>query len=270
MKLNNLTKKLKNGLKVLGKKLDKHSPEILIGCGLVGFASTVVLVAKESPIAKERLEELHEHLAEVDEELSKPQIIFEEFKTVAPIYAPAAITGTVSVACILGSYKIGNKRTAALATAYELTQSRLIDYQDKVKETLGEKKEAKIRKDIAQDKVNSNPPAPEITGYGSEVVMTDGKSLFYDPYGGRYFRSSVEEVRRAEKIISDRLIQEMFVPLNDFYYEIGLSGTKAGDDVGFNVEDGIEILFNSCVAPDMTPCMVIEYYTKPSLEFRYY
>lgn len=270
MKLNNLTKNIKVGFKALGRQIDKYSPEILIGCGIVGFVSTVVLVAKEAPIAKEKLEELHEHLAEVDEELSKPQIIFEEFKAVAPVYAPAAITGTVSIACILGSYKIGNKRTAALATAYELTQSRFIDYQDKVKETLGEKKEAKVRKEIAQDKVNVNPPSPEITGAGNEVVMTDGKSLFYDPYGGRYFRSSVEEVRRAEKVIAERLITEMYVPLNDLYYELGLSNTKGGDDLGFNVNDGIEIVFNSCVAPDMTPCMVLEYCCGPNTGFRYY
>ena len=116
-----------------GRTIDKYSPEILIGCGLVGFATTVVLVAKEAPIAKEKVDDLHKELGGIDEEITKTKVIFEEVKTVLPVYAPAIISGAVSCGCILGSHYISSRRTAALATCYELAQSNLIEYQNKVR-----------------------------------------------------------------------------------------------------------------------------------------
>lgn len=265
MKKQDIIKKIQKGLKLSSAFVDKHSPEILIGAGIAGFVSTCVIVAKRAPIAKEKLEDLHEELAKLEEEPTKGKVIFEEFKTVAPVYAPAVVTGTVSVASILASYKIGSKRAAALATAYELTQATFDEYRAKVRETIGEKKEQKVVNDIAQDRVNANPPTPAM-GAG-EVIMTDGLSLFYDPWGGRYFRSSVEIVRKAEKTIADRLYTEMYLPLNDLYYELGLSNTKTGDLVGFNVDDGVNIIFNSCIAPDNTPCMVLEFTCGPRMDY---
>lgn len=262
----NIWNDIQKGIKFAGRFIDKHSTEILVGCGIVGFVSTTILVAKEAPVAEAKLDELHMELAEVDEELPKSKIIFEEIKTVAPVYAPAVLTGVVSIGCILGSYKIASGRTAALATAYEFTQASFNEYRNKVVQEMGEKKEKKVRDEIAQDKVSKNPPSPTISGAG-EVIMTDGLSLFYDSASGRYFRSSVELIRKAEKTISDRLFSEDYVSLNELYYELGMTETRLGDAVGFNIGDGITIIFNSCVAPDMTPCMVMDYLVAPRLDY---
>ena len=119
MDLNALSKRFSKFVKKTGRMIDKHSPAILIGCGLVGFGTTVVLVAKEAPIARDKLDEVHKELGKREEEVSKGRVIFEETKAVLPIYAPAIVSGTVACGCILASYRISSKRTAALATAYE-------------------------------------------------------------------------------------------------------------------------------------------------------
>lgn len=249
-----------------GRVIDKYSPEILIGCGLVGFATTCMLVAHEAPIAKEELDDLHAKLGESDEEISKAKIIFEEAKTVLPIYAPSIISGVMSCGCILGSYRISSKRTAALATAYEFANSSLIEYQNKVVEKLGEKKEKEIRHEISEDKIKKNPPPEDykssyggING-GKEEVYTDGLYLFYDNYTGRYLRSNSEIIAKAEKRITERLFTEMWVSLNEFYWELGVGPTDAGDDFGFNVDDGIDIdISESTKLPDGTTVTIMKY-----------
>ena len=148
------------------------------------------------------------------------------------------ISGTVSCACILCSHHISTKRTAALATCYELAQSNLMDYQAKVREKLGEKKEAEIRHEINEEKIK-NEPVPE--EYRNELAYTDGMTVFKDRYG-RFFRSNMEIIRKAEKTISDRLNTEMYISLNEFYYELGIGSTDGGADLYFTVEKGIDVV----------------------------
>lgn len=252
----NLHKTLNN----LSKKINKYSPEILIGCGLVGFVTTTALVAHEAPIARDSLDDLYRELGERDEEISKREIIFEEAKTVLPIYAPAIISGVMSCGCILASYHISSKRTAAIATAYELANSNLVEYQKKVVEKIGDKKEAEIRHEINEERLQKNPPPEQLT---NELVYTDdGCSLFTD-FTGRYFRANIDIARRAEKIISERLTTEMYVPYNDFWWELGCGPRPIGDYLYFTVEKGIEMVFDYTKAPDGSSCTYIDFLNRP-------
>ena len=265
MNLQTISKKLKGISRKLGKNIDKHSPEILIGCGLVGFATTCVLVAHEAPIAKERLDDLHRELGESDEEITKAGIIFREIKTVLPVYIPSIISGTVSCGCILGSYHITSKRTAALATAYELANSSLVEYQRKVVEKLGEKKEAEIRHEIHEEDAQKSVVPNQ---YRNEMVYTDGLTVFKD-FCGRYFRSNMEIVRKAEKTIADRLVTEMEVPLNDFYWELGIGNTDVGEYLCFTVDNGIDVVTDPIKAPDGNTITFLDFLVRPMAKHYY-
>ena len=265
MNLQTISKKLKGISKRLGKSIDKHSPEILIGCGLVGFATTCVLVAHEAPIAKERLDDLHRELGESDEEITKAGIIFREVKTVLPIYAPSIISGAVSCGCILGSYHITSKRTAALATAYELANSSLVEYQRKVVEKLGEKKEAEIRHEIHEEDSQKSVAPSE---YRNELAYTDGLTVFKD-FCGRYFRSNMDIVRKAEKTIMERLMTEMEVPLNDFYWELGIGNTEVGEYLCFNVDNGIDVVTDPIKASDGNTITYLDFLVRPMAKHYY-
>lgn len=255
-KFDGIIKSVEKGFKQTGKLIDKYSPEILIGCGIVGFISTVVLVAKEAPKAERKLEDLHEELAESDEELTNFKIAIKEFKTVLPVYAPAIISGTVSVGCILSSYSINSKRTAAWATAYELTQASFIEYKDKVKEQIGEKKEREIQHEINHDHIYKDPPPESIT-YSNDVLMGDGTELYC--FRGHYFRIKRDDIFNACIIINNRLRVEDWIPLSELYWELGIRDYDGdeGDDYGFKTDDILIPKFDPDIAPDGSSCQTI-------------
>ena len=83
-------------------------------------------------------------------------------------YVPTAIMGGLTIACIIGANSINLRRNAALAGAYSLTEAALKEYQAKVIETIGDKKEQAIRDDIAKDRVKEHP-------LGEREVIITGK-----------------------------------------------------------------------------------------------
>ena len=232
--------------------MSKHSPEILTGIGIAGMVATTVLAVRATPKALELLKEKKletDHISAVD-----------TVKTTWKCYIPAAVTGVTSIACLIGANSVNARRSAALATAYSLSQTALTEYKDKVVETIGEKKEQVIRESIAKDKLENDPVR------SNEVIITDkGTTLCYDGIFGRYFKSDIDTIKRAVNAINRKMVSgDMYVSLNEFYDEIGLGPIPIGDDLGWNLDDGtIEVDFTSQLAEDGTPCLVILYNIEP-------
>ena len=125
-------------LKDTRKAFVKHSPEILTGVGIAGMITTTVLAVRATPKAL-RLIDAKEY--EEQRELTK----FETIKTAWKPYVPAAVTGALSTACLIGASSVSLKRNAALAAAYTLSDTAFREYKEKVVETIGEKKEEMIQ-----------------------------------------------------------------------------------------------------------------------------
>ncbi len=255
--------------------LQKHSPEILTGIGIAGMVTTAVLAVRATPKALLLLEqekqrkndELKAAANETDstecEEIEKLKPV-EAIRVAWTCYIPSAVTGVLSIACLIGASSVNARRTAALATAYSLSESALKEYQEKVIETIGEKKEQGIRDSVAKDKLKRDPVV------NKEVIITGkGETLCYDSITSRYFKCDIEKLRKVENMLNKRLLSEMYISLNEFYYEIGLNQTDIGDDLGWNIEDGlVDLEFSSQLAEDDTPCLVIGYRVSPRYSFR--
>lgn len=237
--------------------MKKHSPEILTGIGIAGMITTTVMAVRATPKALILIEE------KKNDENTDRLTPVETVKAAWTCYIPAAVTGVMSVVCLVGASSVNARRNAALATAYTLSESALKGYQEKVIETIGEKKEQVIKDSIAKDKLDQNPVGKR------EVIITEkGNTLCYDAVSGRYFRSDIDIIKKAVNEINRNMLTDMHVSLNDFYYEIGLDNTKLGDDLGWNVDDGlIELSFSSQLATDGTPCLVMDYQVAPKYEF---
>jgi hypothetical protein len=236
----------------------KHSPEILTGIGIAGMITTTIMAVKATPKALRLLED-EKNRQNVDK--LEP---VDAVKTTWKCYIPAAVTGTVSVACLIGASSVNTKRNAALTAAYTLSESTLRDYQKKVVETIGEKKEQTVRDAVAKERLEKSPVE------NTEVIITaKGETLCFDVVSGRYFKSDIDKLKRAANELNRRMRDEMFISLNDFYYEIGLEQVKLGDDLGWNIEDGyIDLYFSSQLATDGTPCLVVDYGYGPRYDFR--
>lgn len=253
MKKSNLTAIVRT----VSASLKKRSPEILMGIGIAGMVTTTVLAVKATPKAVRLLEEKKEAL---DAEKLTPA---ETIKTAWTCYIPAAVTGTLSIACLLGSGSANARRISALAAAYQLSETTLTEYRDKVVETIGPKKEQAVQDAIAKDKMEKNPVSK------NEVIMTGkGETLCYDVLSGRYFKSDIEKIRHAVNEINFQMRNDMYVSLNDFYYELGLPNIKLGESLGWNIDRGyMDVQFGSHLNAEGTPCLVIAYPVPPQYGF---
>lgn len=234
----------------------KHSPEILTGIGIAGMITSTIMAVKATPKALDILAEVKEtHKDDKDKKDIGKDIVVK----VGPVYIPAIVTTGFSTACLIGASSVNYRRNAALATAYSLSETALKEYQEKVISSIGERKEQVIRDEIAKDKITNNPVS------NSEVYITaDGNTLCYDSISGRYFTSDIEKLRKAENNLNKRLMSEMYISLNELYYELGLRCTDQGNNLGFNIDDGlIEFSFSAQIADDGRPCIVLGYHVGP-------
>ena len=134
------------------RTLKRKSPEILTGVGIGGMITTTVLAVKATPEAMHRIE------ARKKEEHHRKLTAVQTVQAAWKCYIPAGVTGTVSIACLIGASTLNGRRNAALATAASLAETSLREYRAKVVETLGEKKETAILDAIDRDRVERNPP----------------------------------------------------------------------------------------------------------------
>ena len=252
---------LKQTIKSVERVLTKYSPGILTGIGITGMIGATFMAVKATPKALYLIETKKEE-AEVEELTS-----VETIKTCWKCYIPAALTTVVSATCLIGASTVSAKRNAALATAYSISEAALREYQEKVVEVIGEKKEKAVRDAVAKDQIERDPVTK------SEVVIIDSNSntLCYEPLSGRYFKSTIDKIKKAEIKLDRQMIQEMYVSLNDFYWEIGLDGTDLGDKMGWNLSKGyMDLSFSSQLADDGTPCAVIVYGIPPVYDYQNY
>lgn len=253
-----MNKQRSNLFKTIKLSAAKHSPEILTGIGIAGMFAATVLAVKSTPKAILLIEERKE---ELDCEKLTP---IEVVKTTWKCYIPATVTGVTSAACLIGASSVNARRNAALATAYNLSKVAMTEYKEKVIETIGERKEQAIKDSIAKDKIEKDPVCTR------EIIITEkGNTLCYDGIFGRYFKSDIESIKKAlNKINREVLYGDMYVSLNDFYSELGLSHVPIGDELGWNIDAGqIDVEFSSQLTEDGTPCLVMYYSVAPRYNF---
>lgn len=251
------TPNLANVAKNVQTFMVKRSPEILTGLGIAGMFTTIVLSVKATPKALRNIEDLKE-------EGMVPVPKIEIVKSCWKCYVPAAVMGLTSAACLIGATSVSARRTAALAAAYQISETALTEYREKVIETIGEKKEKLVREKVSEDRVEKQPVTK------SEIFITNkGDTLFLEPLSKRYFKSDIELIRKAENKLNKEMLQGIsgYVSLNEFYDEIGLERTDLGDDLGWNVDKLIDVEFDPTITDDEKPCLAIQYIYPPKYKY---
>lgn len=234
----------------------KESPNILTAFSITGVVSTSILTGRGAIVAHLMLEEeAYKRKCEV-KDIETVDII----KIVWPVFLPAIISGGLTISSILGANHVHAKRNAALAGLYSFATEALREYQEKVVETIGEKKEEKIRDAIAQDTLNKNPLSER------GIIVANGDALFYDKLSGRYFKSTVEKIRKAQNDFNFDLLTEMFKSVNEWYDMIGLPDVDMGAQQGWEVDSGcLDISFSTMLADNQEPCIVLNYTVNPRI-----
>lgn len=257
------------------KFVDEHQREIMLGSAIAGTVLTAVAAWKAGIKADKILSEQKEKLEEksynheedrcyTDEEQAeiKKEITIETVKRLAPVVAPVALSAAGTIVSVIGGYKVASNQIAVLSSLYSMAEKSLGDYQDKAKEFLGEKKAGELHDKVKEGKILNNPPKETDT-----IIHTGkGTTLCLDDWSGRYFYSAPEEIRKAFNTINKRMMDEYYISLNELYEELGLPDIKLGEDIGFNVDDGlidIDHLFVAALHNGDTPVLALDYEVSP-------
>ena len=245
--------------KTVQTAMTKYSPEILTGIGVAGLITTSIMVGTGTVKAIPKIDRAKKEKHRDNE----PFTAVDAVKTTWTCYVPAIVTGSISVACIIGASSVNAKRNTALATAYKLSETAFTEYREKVVQTIGDKKEQAVKDQVAKDYVDRNPVTR------SEVIITGkGDTLCLDTCFGNYFDSDIEKIKKAINELNRRMMSEMYISLNDFYSELGIRTIDIGYDLGWNMDDGmIDIDFSSALADNGKPCLTMTYRIKPRYDF---
>ncbi len=196
------------------KAFKSNSPEILTALSVSGVITTSYLVAKASFIAGEIISSNENEDPPSDDPKER---VKERAKHVWRLYIPASISGALTIGCIIGSSKANGRRATAAVTAYSLTERAFSEYREKVVEQVGKGKEQTIRDNLAQDRVSKNPQGSR------EVIVTGSKHvLCCELFTNRYFRSDMETLRKVQNDINARIVNDVYVTLDEFYDLIGI------------------------------------------------
>lgn len=249
----------------IGKSLEKitidNSPTILTAVGVVGTVATAYLMHKATIKATHilyREDGVRTAKAKMANEPTPPTISrTDTLKLTWLCYIPPVAAGTVTITSIIFANRISAKRMAALAAGYGILDSRFDEYKAKMQEKLGVKKESDARDEIAQDRTDKNPP-------DSTIIITQGKALFRDEPSGRYFESTMEDIRRAENDLNRKIMKDEYAVLTDWYEMIGLPPTSLSEEYGWEItNDIVEMSKSTVITPDQRPCITLDYNVHP-------
>ena len=245
-----------NGVK---GKVEKHSPEILMGVGVVGVVTGTVMACRATLKLNDILEEAQETRDKIKEVASNPN--YEDKYTeedakkdlavnciqtgvkVAKLYAPAVAVGVAGVGCVLASHDIMKKRNVALSAAYLTVDKSFKEYKQRVVDRFGEEVEKEIRYGIKAEEIVETVTDEE----GNETTVTETvktmNPTLYSDYARFFDEASpcwqndpeynLMFLRAQQQYANDLLRAKGRLFLNDVYEMLGLEKSKAGQIVGW-------------------------------------
>lgn len=248
-----------NNLLNYSKLFVKRNASTIMTCvGAAGVAVTSIMAVKATPRAMQLIEDAKE---EKGDELTKMEVV----KVAGKVYIPTIVMGTSTIVCIVGSNVLNKKKQAALISAYALLDNSYKEYKQKTEELYGTNAHREIVSEIAKDKYEPD-------------YEKDDLELFYDEFSGRYFRSTMAEVLKAEYSLNHLLAQDCGVYLNEWFELVGLDTTDYGDHLGWSSFELVETYWycwvefehEKVVMDDGMECYIITILKEPTFDFENY
>ena len=236
--------------RLAGAFIKNNSQVILAASALVGVISTAITSSKAHVKAMDILRE----------EFPEGGYKFTDaLRLTWTCYMPAAISITATSAAIIGGTVLSERRYAAMAAAYTVSQDVLEKYEDRVKELTG-KKGSDTRSAIARDVIEENLERPE----NKSVIITGENVLISDSYSGRVFPSTITKVQKVLNQINSDLINGISsVSLNELYQCLGLEQISMGDELGWSNGTTIEAEFTPTMLADESPALLMAFNPAP-------
>lgn len=256
--MNTLTRKFYR----VGFKFKKHSPEILVGAGVVGVVASAVMACKattklddvlaETKDTVDKIHDVTEHPEKIPEgkeytvEDSKKDltIVYTQAGVkLVKLYGPAVVLGTVSIAAIIGGHHILRKRNIALAAAYTAVDKGFKEYRGRVLERFGEEVDRELRYNIKAKEIektitdaNGKETVVKETVDVADPNLTSDYARFFDDGCTGWTKDpefNLMFLKDQQRYADDLLKSKGHLFLNEVYDMLGIPRTQAGQVVGW-------------------------------------
>lgn len=239
--------------------LKKVSPELMLAGGVIGIVGAGVWAcinsAKNTPNI---IEETHEELDAIEQSVNENRLdVAVERKEVFKVYAhqtfklvrnyagPLALGGA-SLALIIGSHCVLNRRYLGATAAYTAVEEAYRAYRDRVRKAIGEEEEKRLylntseRDDIPVKEVNPETNEAIVSTKSGIIVNPDFKcsqyAKFFDENSTQWQKDpeyNLMFLRAQENYANNLLTARGHLFLNEVYDMLGLPRTQAGALVGW-------------------------------------
>lgn len=234
-------------------KTKKNSPSLFFGVGLVGVIGGTVLACKATLQLPDILEDFQDEVNDLknvgDTRVANPTDNYDEKElqkdllyvysknslSVAKLYAPAAVVGTVSVAALTGSHVTLKRRNASLTAAFSGVAAAYDEYRKRVKTELGVDRELDIYH-AAENKIINRPDGiTEVVKVVDPNKWSSYARIFDEssPYWEKGPGINKLYVQAAQNYFNNKLHVRGHVFLNEVYDHFGFDHTKPGAIVGW-------------------------------------
>ena len=247
----------------VGFVFKKHSPEILVGVGVVGVVATTVLACKATLKVDEVLDDSKAKIDKIkkakEEGVTESGLPFneEDYKKdmtivytqsgvqLFKLYAPAVGLGILSVGAIIGGHHILRKRNIALAAAYTAVDKSFKEYRGRVVERFGEELDKELKYNIKtkeiEEIVANEDGSEQVIKKNIEVM--ENEDLQYSEYA-KFFDDgctgwskdpeyNLKFLKMQERYATNKLRSKGHLFLNEVYEMLGIPTTAAGQVVGW-------------------------------------
>lgn len=245
-----------------GLYLQKHSPEILLGAGLIGGVVAAVMAAKATLKVDDILMSHEERMSTIEVGLEEHPLSYTEHDAmkdkavvyvqtgmrIAKLYGPSVSLGFLSLAAILASHGVMRNRQVALVAAYNLLAEGFKSYRARVIEDLGEETDRNYFLGLKDENYTEH----SIDEEGKKVKTKKTRKALYDhdfkSIYARFFDETNAQYRTdrtmnkafllaQQNYMNDVLIIRGHVFLNEVYQALGFPHTKEGAIVGWVLKD---------------------------------
>jgi len=274
----------------IGGFFKKNSAEICIGLGAGGLVTSTVLAVRATPKAVEAIKEEKER-QDIPEDQKLP--FKDKVKVTYKYYLPAAgamAGGLTGVGLGTHIYRKQRKElqeaNASLGLALGAAEAGIATYQKEIEERCGKEAAQEACEKATDDAVKYlnqqetiNKKKPTVR----DVEQTgDGDQLYYDPFLGKFFRSSNEAIYTAAAQLNAYITGnlEPCASYNDLLDYMNRSGTGFAEEFGWNMFQLVEgtrkgqgpvwprIMNRGVTAPWGEPALSLEFEREPICPFK--
>lgn len=227
--------------------LQKSSPKVLFGVGVVGMVGSTVLACRATLKMHDVLADTKDMLdtaksiddprySERDRKKDISLIYTKTGFTVVKIYGPAIILGGVSIAALTQSHNILTRRNAALTAAYGALEKGFNEYRARVIEQYGEDQDRNFRYgshevEVVDPKTNKKKTVTQVLPGDPSIY-----ARFFDHYSTSWNKEpeyNLIFLKCQQNYANDLLRARGHVFLNEVYDMLGIPRSKAGAVVGW-------------------------------------